>query len=206
MNDNDYARRQAEKDREYAQYYQSPEYRRYLESLSPAERHRLEADGLLAPLLNRAGSTARDDDAAELDEASVGAPNLSASDSLEAILADYPHLEAAIEERARKMSGGNNRGDILASFCAHIRGCANPAMVFDAVCYATGVSSLEGQSATELAAKHGVTRQAFSKIAVEWCETFGLQPSRSMKSKTARRVYRDRAKRVHERRLRRTTA
>jgi hypothetical protein len=129
----------------------------------------------------------------------VDAPRVSASDSLDAILADYPHLEQAIEERARSMAGGASRSDVLGSFCAHIRGCSNPVLAFDAICYATGVSSVEGQSGTELAAKHGVTKQAFSKIAVEWCETFGLQPSRSMKSKLARKAYAKRAKRIHER-------
>jgi hypothetical protein len=81
-----------------------------------------------------------------------------------------------------------------------MRSCAKPALVFDAVCYATGVLAIEGQSATELAAKHGVTKQAFSKIAVEWCTKFGLHPARSMKSKRARSAYRSRAKAVHQRR------
>ena len=198
----DYAKRQAQKDREYAEYYKTPDYQRFLETLTPEERRRLEAEGLLAPMLPKDGTAngcGIEDDAADSPSASVEAPRVSASDSLDAILADYPHLESAIEERAKKMNGGASRGDVLASFCAYIRSCGNPVLAFDAICYATGVSALEGQSGTELATKHGVTKQAFSKIAVEWCETFGLQPSRSMKSKMARKSYAKRAKRIHER-------
>lgn len=186
MNDNDYARRQAEKDREYQQYYQSPEFLRYLESLSPEERRRLEAEGLLKPMIDRSGSTLRDEDASESSMA-CEKPDFDAA-------IDHEQLAPAFQQSA------SAAGDVLASFCARIRGRANPALVFDAVCYATGVTDVEGVSATELAARHGITKQAFSKIAVEWCQTFGLQPSRSMKSKTARKVYRERATRVHQRR------
>jgi bifunctional non-homologous end joining protein LigD len=59
----DYANRQAARDREYADYYRSPEYLRWVDGLSPAERRRLEAEGLLAPMIDRSGSTLRDEDA-----------------------------------------------------------------------------------------------------------------------------------------------
>ena len=198
----DYAKRQAERDRKYRESFQSPEAREWLAKLPHEERRKLETDGLLAPMLPKDGTAngcGIEDDAADSPCASVDAPRISAADSLDAIIADYPHLEAAIEERARKINGGGSRGDVLASFCARMRGCANPVLVFDAICYATGVSSLEGQSGVELAAKHGVTKQAFSKIAVEWCTKFGLPPARSMKSRRARESYRERAKKVHSR-------
>ena len=199
MSDNDYTRRQTEKDRNYLNSFTSPETRRWAESLTPEQRRMAEEQGLLKPMIDTTGSTCREEDAANTSEASVEAPRVSGGDSLDAILADYPHLLEAIEKRAKEIAGGRSCGDVLASFCAHIRGCANPTLAFDAICYATGVSSLEGQSATELARKHGVTKQAFSKVAVDWCETFGLQPSRSMKSKAARKAYATRAKRIHER-------
>lgn len=186
MSDNDYARRQAEKDRAYSDYYRSPEYLRYVESLSIDERLRLEKLGLLQPMLDRSGSTMRDEDASDSKFATENGDIAATID---------PETPASTGELPASIAG-----DVLASFCARMRGCPNPALVFDAVCYATGVLSIEGKSATELAAKHGVTKQAFSKIAVEWCQTFGLQPSRSMKSKRARSAYRARANAVHQRR------
>lgn len=184
MSDNNYASRQEEKDREYAGCYDTPEVRAWIEGMSPEERKRLAADGLLKPMIDRSGSTLREEDAAE-----------------SSLVAETPDFAAVIDKepdpRAAEPSA-STAGDALASFCARIRGRANPALVFDAICYATGVTDVEGVSATELAARHGITKQAFSKIAVEWCQTFNLPPSRSMKSKIARSVYRERAKRIHE--------
>jgi hypothetical protein len=185
MSDNDYAARQAEKDRDYLEAYNTPEARKWIASLSPEERQRLEAQELLRPMLDRSGSTLRDEDA---------------SDSK--LAAEEPDIATVIDRESPAPTSEPltcAAGDVLASFCARMRSCAKPALVFDAVCYATGVLAIEGQSATELAAKHGVTKQAFSKIAVEWCTKFGLHPARSMKSKRARSAYRSRAKAVHQR-------
>ena len=189
MSDNDYSHRQAEKNQRYVGCYHSPEVRAWIESLTPEQRRQAEADGLLAPMMDRSGSTMRDEDAAEMADASV-TPDIAAA-------LDVPPPQ---DSPAAANAEGDVRGDILASFCARMRGCANPALVFDAVCYGTGVLAMEGKTATELAAQHGVTKQAFSKIAVLWCETFGLPPARAMKSKRARKAYRERAERVHEER------
>lgn len=180
----DYAKNEAQRNQRYREAWESPEAKQWLASLSPEDRRRYEAEGLLAPLLAKdGGGTLLTQDLAE-----------SALASEEPDIADLvdgaPSVETADAEA---------RGDVLASFCARMRSCTKPALVFDAVCYGTGVLSVEGQSATELAAKHGVTKQAFSKIAVQWCETFGLPPARSMKSKKARASYRKRANEVHGR-------
>jgi len=181
----DYANRQAERDQRYRDAWKNPETLAWIESLPPEERRRLESEGLLAPLLPKdGGGTLIDGDLAESPLASF-----------------TPDMAEAVDGRAAcENADAQARSDVLASFCARMRGCANPALVFDAVCYGTGVLAIEGQSATQLAAKHGVTKQAFSKIAVEWCTKFGLPPARSMKSKRARVAYRNRAKAVHERR------
>ena len=178
---NNYANRQAERDRQYAAAYETQEVKEWIANMKPEERRHLEAEGLLRPLIQNHGSGMSDEDLADSPLAS-----------------ETPDIAAAIDKtEVINQSTHDERADVLASFCAHVRGCANPVLAFDAICYATGVSSLEGQSGVELAKKHGVTKQAFSKIAVEWCETFGLQPSRSMKSKAARKVYANRAKRIH---------
>jgi len=180
----DYAKRQAERDQRYRDAWKKPETLDWIASLPSEERRKLEAEGLLAPLLPKDGSGVL------LDGDLADSP-LAASD---------PDIAEQIDgSKPIENADAQARSDVLASFCARMRGCANPALVFDAVCYGTGVLAIEGQSATELAAKHGVTKQAFSKIAVEWCTKFGLPPARSMKSKRARVAYRKRAKAVHQR-------
>jgi hypothetical protein len=181
----DYARHESERNRKYRDAWESPEVKEWIESLSPEDRERMEAKGLLAAAVPKDGGGAFiDGDAAESPLAS-STPDIA---------------EMVDGDRNSENADAQARSDVLASFCARMRGCANPALVFDAVCYGTGVLAIEGQSATELAAKHGVTKQAFSKIAVEWCTKFGLPPARSMKSKRARVSYRERAKQVHGRR------
>lgn len=162
------------------------EYERWIRSMSPQEREKLKRLGVDRPDLPSDRANVRDKDLADSPLASV-----------------HPDIAAQIdppEPSSINAPAEDTRSDILASFCARIRSCSNPTLVFDAICYATGISALEGQSATALAAKHGVTKQAFSKVAVQWCDTFGLQPSRSMKSKQARRSYRQRAKSFHQKR------
>jgi len=85
--------------------------------------------------------------------------------------------------------GYTDASDALAAFCSRIRSSPNPLMQFDAACYAAGISDVEGQTETQLAKKHKVTRAAFSKTVINWCDTFGLRPSSGMKSKRSRTVY-----------------
>jgi len=172
MSDN-YAARQAARDREYQAAFDSPEAREWIEKLPADERRRLEAEGLLKPLVPGTGNGLRDEDLAESSLASE-TPDIAA-----AVDPQQPATEPAAEACA----------DALASFCARIRSTSKPLLVFDAVCFATGILALDGKSQTELAKQHGVSRAAFSKIATQWCKTFGLKPSRGMKSKRARSIY-----------------
>ncbi len=179
-NRDDYANRQATRDREYAAAYETPEVRQWLESLGPEERRRLESEGLLKPMIDRRGGSVSEDDIAE------------------SPLASYePDIIGEIDRGDSPADTGDtadHRSDTLASFCARIRSAKNPLLVFDAVCFATGVLALDGESQTELAKRHGVSRAAFSKIATQWCKTFGIKPSRGMKSEKARKAYERRAK------------
>lgn len=171
----DYTRRQIVRDAQHAETY-----RKWVEGMSPADRENLRRLGIDEPDTSYHGTGMADRDLADSPLAS-----------------EEPDIIGQIEPDSEVSADAAARSDVLASFCARLRGCRNPALVFDAVCYGTGVLAVEGQTATQLAAKHGVTKQAFSKIAVQWCETFGLPPARSMKSKRARAVYRKRAKAVH---------
>ena len=188
----DYAKRQAQKDREYAEYYKTPDYQRFLETLTPEERRRLEAEGLLAPMLPKDGTAngcGIEDDAADSPSASVEAPRVSASDSLDAILADYPHLESAIEERAKKMNGGSNGGEMLRKLSLLFIDQGRRALNADCLAFVSGIAVRMGESGTSLARKHGISRQAFHKRCGELMNQLGLPPSRAMKSKQARKSY-----------------
>lgn len=182
----DYAARYSRRDREYAAAYNSPEARAWIESLDPAERKWLQADGLLKPLFETSGTGGIDEDLADSPTASY--------------TPDYAEEIDRAEKPAPRGDDAELRADTLASFCARIRSCDNPLLVFDAVCYATGVLALDGKSQTELAKAHGVTRAAFSRIATQWCKTFGIKPSRGMKSERARKAYERRARADWERR------
>lgn len=169
----DYAARQAERDREYQAAFNTPEARAWIEALPADERQRLEAEGLLKPLVPGGGNGLRDEDLAESSLAS-----------------ETPDMAAAVDREPTppEQSAGDS-ADALASFCARIRSASKPLLVFDAICFATGILALDGKSQTALAKSHGVSRAAFSKIATQWCKTFGLKPSRGMKSAKARTVY-----------------
>ena len=171
------------------------EYQRWVDSLSPQEREELKRLGVDQPDVPSDYGNGRDRDLADSPLASETPDMAENIDDSASTSGQVVSTEMGTAGNADEM-----RGDILASFCARLRSCANPTLVFDAICYATGVYSLEGASATELAARHGVTKQAFSKVAVRWCETYGLRPSRSMKSEKARESYRKRMGDFHTQR------
>lgn len=169
----DYAAGHAEREQRYREAWESPEVKAWLDSLDPAERARLEADGTLAPSLpGKANGVMLDGDLAESSLAS-----------------EEPDLASELDGEKAEAASAEVRADVLAAFCARVRACDNPLLVFDAICHATGVSSLDGCSQSELARRHGVTRAAFSKIATQWVKTFGLPPARGMRSKKARQNY-----------------
>jgi hypothetical protein len=174
-----YADRQAERDTAYA-----TAYREWVASLPPSERAALEAEGLCEPDATRHTSTRQHDDAT-LDRTAAPEPT--------------PDDVAELADELRSGSGSSqpsafsfqpSPADVLASFCARIRAHPNPLLAFDAACFASGLMDIEGLSETALAKRHRVTRAAFSKLVVAWSETFGLPPSRGMRSKRARHAYR----------------
>jgi hypothetical protein len=180
-----YANDQSARDAAHAR-----EYRAWIATLPPAERARLAAAGLDKPDTSRRAST-RLGDVHTLAKAASTTPN--------------PREVAAATEAATEAVGANSSpseaifgpdpvqtaaADILASFCARIRSHSNPLLALDALCFATGLMDVEGLSETDLAARHGVTRAAFSKAAVQMSDTFGLPPSRGMRSRRARQAYR----------------
>ena len=176
-----YADRQAERDSAY-----STAYCAWVASLAPAERAQLAAGGLSEPDATRHTCTRQHDDVT-LDR--TAAPEPTPDDLAE--LADELRSASEISNpKSAAPADTTSAADVLASFCARIRSHPHPLLAFDAACFASGLMDVEGLSETALAKRHRVTRAAFSKLVVAWSETFGLPPSRGMRSKRARHAYR----------------
>jgi hypothetical protein len=179
---------QVARDAEY-----SSAYRQWFAALPPDERARLAAEGLGEPNTSRQTSTREHDDAVitrtESPEPRPGDDLVftAAADLAPGTVSgsEISNPKSAIPGHAAPIAS-----DILASFCARIRAHPNPLLAFDAACFASGLMGIEGLSETALAKRHGVTRAAFSKLVIQWSQTFGLSPSRGMRSKRARHAYR----------------
>lgn len=176
-----YADRQTKHDAAY-----TDAYRQWVASLPPDERAALAAGGLCEPDATRHTST-RQHDEATLDR--TAAPEPTPDDLAE--LADELRSDSEISNPKPEIHGSAvSAADVLASFCARIRAHPHPLLAFDAACFASGLMDIEGLSESALAKRHGVTRAAFSKLVIQWADLFDLKPSRGMRSKRARRAYR----------------
>lgn len=161
----DYIDKQKQRDAQYARAW---------ETLTPAQRRQMAKHGITGPELPRY-HTCKPDDEGRMEDITDNASGFA---------------EQEPEGAQSQPPSQHESGDALASFCARIRGSANPLMQFDAACFAAGLGDLEGKTETELAKRHGVTRAAFSKAVINWCDTFALRPSPGMKSRNARALYR----------------
>ncbi|MCH7228584.1 hypothetical protein [Haloferula sp. A504] len=188
-----YAAGQSDRDRRYREAWDSPEAKAWLDGLDPAERARLEADGLLAPMLAHDGSsngTGYKDDVAGSPAASEEAPAAPSNESLDDILADYPHIMESIEERARAMAGGAHGAELLRKLAILFIDQEKRGLHADCLSFVSGLALRMGESGTSLAKRHGITRQAFHKRCNELLDELGLPPSRAMKSKKSRTKFR----------------
>jgi len=168
-------------------------YRDWLATLPPDERARLATQGLGEPDTKRHTSQHDDETVMELTESPEIQPDDQVEEDDERAFAAKQAAQSATPvpaDSSPSPGGYLAAGDILASFCARIRAHPNPLLAFDAACFASGLMGIEGLSETALAKRHGVTRAAFSRLVVQWSQTFGLPPSRGMRSKRARQSYR----------------
>ena len=168
-------------------------YRDWLATLPPEERARLAAQGLGEPDTKRHTAQHDDETVMELTASTDTQPDDQVEEDDERAFASQQASQSttpAAPTDSPTPGGYLAAGDILASFCARIRAHPNPLLAFDAACFASGLMDIEGLSETALAKRHGVTRAAFSRLVVQWSQTFGLPPSRGMRSKRARQSYR----------------
>ena len=165
----DYAKRQAIKNETYAR-----EYKAWFASRPPEEQRHMIALGLAEPLREMDGYGFGGTDAAEFPEASEPA-----------------HLPHEIEETPAKVAAIENEQvlDILRRLIGELIAERNARLSLECLALATGFSYLGG-TMTDIARRHCVTRAAVSKRCVELIERLNLEPSRAMRSLTARRAYR----------------
>lgn len=169
----DYARRQAKRDATYAKAYTD-----WIAAMPPEERRKMAELGLDAPMLAPHGNGAPTGDVADSPRASVPpAP----------IREPEPHRPPVESIRAAAMDEATR---ILRHLVADILCEGNARLTLDCVSIALGLAAYQGESMTDVANRHGVTRAAVSKRCVDIVEKLGLPPSRAMKSESARRTYR----------------
>ena len=171
MSGDDYTRRQTAKDAEYAR-----EYRAWIDSLTAAERRKLEAQGLAEPDLARHGNGSANGDAAD-------SPLMRDGDDPAVMPEPEPEPAADTCDIERVW-------DVVRKVIAEVISHTNARLTAECIALASGFS-YTGSSETEIAQRHGITRAAVSKRCVELTELLDLRPSRAMRSLTARKSYRD---------------
>jgi hypothetical protein len=162
----DYHQRQAQADADYAKAYAA-----WLASMTPQEREQLAAQGLDAPdLPKRAGSCGLGRDAAEqsgascLDEIAQPAPD-------EGISAGDLRIMEALQRLI---------GELVTD--------QKPRLAIECLALVSSIA-YQGNSLTEIAARHGLTRAAVSKRCLELSERLGVKNRRALRSDHAREAY-----------------
>ena len=181
MNNDDYSKRQKVRDDEYQR-----EYRAWIESLPPAERRQLEAQGLAEPCVAKHGNGSAMGDASD-------SPLMREGDDPALIPDAEPEADTATCD-AESVHSAIRR--VVAEILCH----ANARLTTECIALVSGLA-YTGSSMTEIAKRHGISRAAVSKRCVELTELLDLPPSRAMRSLTARKRYRDariRSTRSHE--------
>ena len=165
----DYSKRQSAKDAQYERDYQA-----WVDSMSLAERREAEKLGLLKPWIQRHGNGAPDHDMAESSRASH-TPDIAA-------LVDH-------DQEVHEATGTRNVTDVLRHFVADLLSEGNTRLTIECLAIALGLSAYDGETMTEIAQRHGITRAAVSKRCVDITKRLKVLPSRAMRSESARKTY-----------------
>ena len=172
----DYSSRQAAKDKKYAQAFDDPETKKWVDSMTVEERAQAEKLGLLKPLLPKHGSGAPNHDMAESKLARVEAPSPDLFDPVQAL--QQPRNEAEIFDVVRRLIS-----EIITQ--------SNTRLTVECLALACGLTTMQGESMSSIADRHGISRAAVSRRCVDITKKLNLSPSRSMRSTKARNAYRE---------------
>ncbi len=168
MNSDDYARKQAKRDADYEREYQA-----WVDSMTLEERREAEKLGLLKPCLQRHGNGAADHDMADSPAAS-----------------HTPDIAALIDRDAdAEPNSMRDATEVLRHFVADLLSEGNTRLTIECLAIALGLSAYDGETMTDIAKRHGITRAAVSKRCVDITARLNLPPSRAMRSERARRIY-----------------
>ncbi len=169
MSRDDYSLKQSARDAEYQREYHS-----WFESLSADEQRELKDQGLDAPVIARHGNGAPDHDIADSPRASY-TPDIAALVDHEDPDQSPPQMREATE--------------ILRHLVADLLSEGNTRLTLECLAVALGLSAYNGETMTDIAKRHGITRAAVSKRCVDITERLNLPPSRAMRSEKARKIY-----------------
>lgn len=169
MSNDDYSKKQAKRDAEYERGYEA-----WVRSMTLAERREAEKLGLLKPCLQRHGNGAAEHDMAD-------SPRASHTPDIAALVDNETDDDGIITHDAI---------EVLRHFVADLISEGNTRLTVECLAVALGLSSYNGESMTNIAKRHGVTRAAVSKRCVDITTQLNLPPSRAMRSKKAREIYR----------------
>ena len=155
----------------------SREYREWMASLPPEERSKLKELGL---------------DKAYLPSGSGGATKDAAESSLARCEDSHEQLDAGAASPmplGEVTMDGESQHDLLRRLVGEMLGQSNASLSLECLALVTGLA-YDGDSMTEIARRHEVTRAAVSKRCVELTQALNLKPSRAMRSLLARESYR----------------
>ena len=169
MSSDDYTKKQTKRDAQYERDYEA-----WVKSMTLDERREAERLGLLKPCIQRHGNGAADHDMAESSRASH-TPDIAA-------LVDHEDEEP----EAHSMGSAT---EILRRLVDDIVSEDNTRLTIDCLSIALGLRVYAGDSMTQIANRHGITRAAVSKRCVDITQRLKLPPSRAMRSEKARKIY-----------------
>lgn len=155
-----YETRQAQRDVQYRREYQA-----WTKTLQPQELQTLKAKGLHHPVVGYHESESLRD---------ISERNISYEPAYEV----YPAPESQKE-----------KWELVERIAILIIDSPNPRLDADTLAFMAGFHIRMGKSGTELSAKYGLSRAAWSKRCKRLQEKLGLPPSRGMKSEAACRTY-----------------
>ena len=168
MNSDDYAKKQAKRDAEY-----ELQYKAWIATLSAKERRNLARQGLAEPMVSRHGNGAAEHDMAD-------SPLASHTPDIAALVDHDPDETGTIILDPIA---------VLRHFVADLIAEGNTRLTVECLAVALSLSAYNGQSMTDIANRHGVTRAAVSKRCVDITTQLNLPPSRAMRSEKARKTY-----------------
>lgn len=170
MSDEDpYTLRQDREDARYAKEYQA-----WIASLSPEERRKVASMGIDKPDLARSSSGV----GLSRDAAESTAASLTWDPALGDIEVANTYAESSTEYTM----------EVIRKFLHELARQRNPSLTIECYMLVTGVA-YSGDSMTDIARRHGLTRAAVSKRCIELSDMLGIHASRAMKSEEARKAY-----------------